>query len=307
MNSKPHVLVIGGPTASGKTRLAIELAKSLGGEIVSADSRQIYKYMDIGTAKATAEERAEAFHHLVDFLEPKENYSAGQFAKDAVAKIKEILNRGAFPIVCGGTGLYIEALTEGLRESEDPDPGIRAFLNNLYAERGKEGLVEYLAERDAQALEMYPDRNPARLIRALEYCLSTGRKFSEGIGERRKEGDFNFLMFGPDIPRETLYERINARAEAMWSGGLIEETERLLAMGVEEGTNALNTVGYKEAVDYIKGRNNGGDALEQMKRNTRRYAKRQMTWFRNRGSLTFMSGEGGFILKNILGIVKKLI
>ena len=295
------IIVISGPTASGKTGVSIELSKLMNIEIISADSRQVYKYLDIGTAKVTTEERAAVRHHYIDFLMPDEYYSSGVFGDDAYQTVQEIHSRGAVPVVVGGSGLYVKALCEGLFEEEfDANRlAIREQIEAEAAEHGIEFLYQTLKETDPMSAELYKDMNPRRIIRALEYYRSTGNVFSEAHKTFAKQRDLNPSYFGIDYPRQKLYERINLRSELMWKNGIVEETEKVLAMGYSPALNSLNTVGYKEAIAYLKGEMSSNDALEKLKQNTRRYAKRQLTWFRRYDEMKWIAGSEKDIAQHI--------
>jgi tRNA dimethylallyltransferase len=301
MNKK--VIVIGGPTASGKTEVSLELAKLMSVEIISADSRQVFKYLDIGTAKPNKQELSAVKHHLIDFLEPDEYYSAGVFGDDAERLVSEIYARNAVPLVVGGSGLYIDSLCFGLCEEDsnvqEKRMEIRAELNQRLINYGRDKLYEDLLKVDPISAQKYPDRNPMRIIRALEYFmihkipLSTAHRT---LTNREIEPYF----FDITHERESLYNRINRRTEIMWESGLVEETQRVLDMGFPPTLNSLNTVGYKECIAYLKGGMSKSTALEEMKKNTRRYAKRQTTWFKRYENMVHLSGNSTEMAQKIL-------
>ncbi len=273
--------VVFGPTASGKTALGIALSEILPIEVISADSRQIYKYMSIGTAKPTPEEMAAVPHHLVDFLDPAETYSAGRFAADAGRVIAEIIERGRIPFVAGGSGLYIRALCEGFfAESHFDYSPIRAALSAELETKGIDALCEELREADRASWELYSDRNPRRVLRALEYFRAHSRPISADHVEKQQASDYMPVYFFLDWPRDELYARINRRTEIMWESGLPQEAQHLLDMGYAPELNSLNTVGYKETFACLGGELSESEAIEEIKKNTRHYAKRQMTWIR---------------------------
>lgn len=279
--------IIAGPTASGKSAVALELAKLLPVEIISADSRQVFKHLTIGTAKPTPEEIAVCPHHFVDFLEPTEYFSAGVFGDQAVKTVEEIVSRGNIPLVVGGSGLYVKALCSGFFEDNTDNSEIlenRKKLEIELAEFGKEHLYLELCRVDAVSAERYIDRNPRRIVRALEHYRTTGKPFSESQIELDKSRQFNCRYFGIDYPREALYERINLRTIQMWQNGLPEETQAVLDMGYSRELNSLNTVGYKETIEFLDGKISAEEAIAKIQQNTRRYAKRQLTWFRNQYS-----------------------
>lgn len=284
------IIVIAGPTASGKTGLSVELAKRLDIEIISADSRQVFKYLDIGTAKPTAEELSACRHHFIDIIAPDEYFSAGVFGDQAYETALDIIASGKTPVVVGGSGLYVKALCEGFfnEEEEFENAEIREKLNLELEESGKDALYDKLKNVDESAANLYSDKNPRRIIRALEYFLSTGNKFSEA---RVSGNSFRNLVpayYGLSYSREDLYSRINLRTEIMWRDGLLEETKKVLEMGYTTHINALNTVGYKETIAFINGEITEEQAIEAIKMNTRRYAKRQLTWFRKYAQMTWL-------------------
>lgn len=272
---KKKVIAIAGPTASGKTKLAIELAHKIGGEIISADSRLVYKGFNIAAAKPTIEEREGIPHHLIDIVEPEYDYSVAQFKEDASKKIDEIISRGAIPIVAGGTGLYFRILLENYALPKiDCKPELRSEL-----EKESNGtLYKELQEKDpVYAAKVHPN-NKVRLVRVLEVIRTLNKPFSEACG--LKEPDYDVEWIFPKIEsREVLYERINQRVDEMVEAGILEETKLLLE---KHGRikNITGTIGYQEMISYIDGKCSFEQAVEDLKMNTRRYAKRQLTWFR---------------------------
>lgn len=279
---KIPLVVVAGPTASGKTRLAIDIANHFDGEIVSADSMQIYKYMDIGTAKPTAEERAECPHHLIDFVEPDREFSVADYTRLAHGVISEIRARGSLPVMCGGTGLYINSVVNDVAFGEtDTDYELRERLNKKAELEGGEALLEMLAEFDpVSAARLHPN-NVRRIVRAIEFYKSTGVPISEHQEmTKRTESRYEPIMFAIDYDRETLYDRINRRVDIMLKNGLIDEVRRLLDMGYTKELNSMKGIGYKEIIDYCDGRCTLNEAEEAVKQGSRRYAKRQLTWFR---------------------------
>ena len=283
MNKK--VPIITGPTVSGKTALSLLLAKELKGEIISADSRQFYKDMDIGTAKIRPEEQEGIPHHFIDILEPSDYYSAGMFAGDAREKISELQEKGICPIVVGGSGLYIKALTEGIFEFDaDFEPLRKTLLERVDAE-GLQTLYAELKAYDPAYAEKVSANDKQRITRALEVFLATGRTFTDWHNEKTEPADFEPVFIGLKMEREILYERINKRVDKMIEDGLIEEVKALQEKGFTSEMNALNTVGYKEVFAHLSGELNRYEMSELIKRNTRRYAKRQMTWFKSQTSL----------------------
>ncbi len=291
MTSLRDILVIAGPTASGKTAVGIELAQRIDGEIISADARQIYRFMDIGTAKPTAEERVAARHHLIDFINPDKGYSAGQFAEDASAVIGDILRRGKTPIVVGGAGLYIRALFDGF----SPMPKIPAEIRVRLQEEGRESLPELykrLCEVDPEWAAKIQATDTQRILRGLEVYEVSGKPLSEHqrvppTPPIRHTASY----FGLYWEREALYDRINARACLMFENGLIEEAASLRNRGYSPDINALNAFGYREIFQYLDGKTTLDRALADLQQGTRRYAKRQMTFFRRDERIQWVDGS----------------
>ena len=269
---KSKIIAVVGPTASGKTAFAVNLAHQINGEIVSADSRLVYKGFDIGTAKPTLKEREGIPHYMIDIAEPETDYTAGLYLKDAEKIIKDILSRGKVPIVAGGTGLYLNILLMNYDLPKvEPDYDLREKLKKT------DNLYEILSSLDPQtALEIDPN-DRKKLIRAIEIVKLTGKPLSKSRG--RKEPEYDVEWLGLNYPREELYDRINGRVDLMMENGLVEETEKLLE---KHGriNNILYTIGYQEMVSYLDGILTLDEAVDKLKQNTRRYAKRQLTWFR---------------------------
>lgn len=281
MDKKINVVAVVGPTASGKTALAVELAKALSGEVVSADSMQIYKRMDIATAKPTAQEMSGVPHHLIDFLEPEESFSVARYCELAHAVIRDIHERGKLPIIAGGTGLYIDSLLENTAfEEQDIDPGIRARINSELEEKGIDALLEEIKGCDPQSYErLRIGRNPRRIARCLEVCRSTGMTQTELNERQRGEGSvYNAVKLGLTASdRAYLYDRIDRRVDIMIENGLLEEARSFYARNT--GETAAAAIGYKELLPYLSGELSLDECVESLKRSTRRYAKRQLTWF----------------------------
>lgn len=299
-----NVIVITGPTASGKTAFALKLAEYADIEIISADSRQVFLHMNIGTAKPTKEELNKVKHHVVDFLNPDESFSAGKFSDIAVNLIKDIKSRGKIPVVAGGTGFYIKALFEGLSDIDDSEfdvrDDVRQELNNILEEQGKDFLYDMLLNEDPIAAVKYSDKNPRRVIRALEYIRSSGGSlFSSTFGHETPSGFIpQYYVLNP--PREDLYKKINQRTELMFASGLIREVAELLEMGYPPMLNSLNTVGYKECISMIFGDINLEKAIELTKQNTRRYAKRQITWLNQIPDFEVMKSYNSLKINSII-------
>ena len=277
----PVIPVICGPTASGKTGVAVALAAEFDLELISADSRQLIRHLDIGTAKPTPEERAALPMHLLDVIEPGERYSAFRFIDDANRLIGEILQRGRLPVIVGGTGLYLRALTEGVVEIEEPDMKIREKLENQIAAGGAEELFLKLKTVDPlEAAKIHPN-NHVRLVRALEIYFATGKPKSELIASGSyKKSQYRYAYFCLIPPRSQLYSVINQRVDRMLEAGLQGEVERLIAAGKQEAIRKANVIGYQELLEFIEGRQSFEEAVALIKQNSRRYAKRQLTWFR---------------------------
>lgn len=269
------VIAVVGATASGKTAYAIELAKQINGEIISADSRLVYKGMDIGTAKPTVEERQGIPHHLIDIVEPEENYSAGWYAKDARKCIKGIISRGKTPIIAGGTGLYFRILLENY---DLPEMNADYELREELSSKSFEELFEILSRLDEKAANSVEQNDKKKLIRYIEIVKHTGKPLHLARGVKN-EKEFEVEWIGLNFPREELYNRINKRVDLMVEQGLIEETQKLLE---KHGRipNIVDTIGYREIISYLDGELSLDEAKDKLKQNTRNYAKRQLTWFR---------------------------
>jgi tRNA dimethylallyltransferase len=276
---KRVVLCIIGPTASGKTSLALLIARKLNGEIISADSRQVYQYLDIGTAKPTKQQRRQVKHHFVDELDPNEAFNAGEFGRKGRKIIDSLFRREKVPIVVGGSGLYVRSLIDGFFEGPSADNDVREGLYKRLHEDGAGRLLEELRKVDPVSASSMLVSNTRRIVRALEVFELTGMPISKLQGEKIKI-DFIPLMIGLKWDRKMLYERINRRVDAMLESGFLNEVRRLLDLGYSETTNSLQTVGYKEAMSYRQGKIDYNTMAELIKRNTRRFAKRQLTWFR---------------------------
>jgi len=279
--SKPTVIVICGPTASGKTALSIKLAKQINGEIISSDSMQIYKHMDIGTAKPSKEEMQEIPHHLLDFVEPNQRYSVAEFKKDAETAIEEILAKGKTPIIVGGTGLYVDSLIYGIEYQDiQLDEKYRNELEQRVINEGLEKLYEEAQKIDSQAMEKISPNDKKRILRVLEIYKATGKTKTEQEIESRKNGvKYDYKVFAINLEREILYERINKRVDIMIEQGLIQEVEQLLKK-YDEFPTAMQGLGYKEVVEFLQGATSREEMIEKLKMETRRYAKRQITWFK---------------------------
>mgnify|MGYP001824664073 CR=1 FL=1 len=283
VDARHEVLTVVGPTAVGKTAVAIVLARSAGAEVVSADSRQIYRGMDIGTAKPTADERALARHHLIDIADPSEQYDAARFARDAESVIADLVANGTRPLVVGGTGFYVASLFEGLFEGPGRSQAVRTELTERAGTEGVAVLHRELTAVDAKSAARIHANDLSRIVRALEVYLTTGKPLSEWHTGAARPARFKPRYIGLKRDRESLWTRVDRRVDAMVKNGLIEEIEQLLATGaLSSEMPAASAVGYRELLPLIQsGEGDVGQAIELMKRNTRRYAKRQMTWFRS--------------------------
>ncbi len=285
------VPIVVGPTAVGKTAFSIELARLLGAEIISADSRQIYKYLDIGTAKVEKKFRDEIKHHFIDIVEPDAYYSAGMFAQEARKTITRLQEKGRPVIVVGGSGFYIRALVDGIVEQDVRDEGLRKQLLQKIEEHGLASLYSELSEKDPEYAGRISSGDTQRILRALEIHTLTGQTMSEWHKAGSDPAEFTPLYIGLTMNRDDLYERINLRVERMLEKGLIAEVQALIRRGYTRGMNALNTVGYKEVFAYLDKEISQKEMSEQIKRNSRRYAKRQWTWFRANPSVSWHSVE----------------
>ncbi|MFF5379862.1 tRNA (adenosine(37)-N6)-dimethylallyltransferase MiaA [Pedobacter suwonensis] len=276
LKTKTLVSVVG-PTAIGKTALAIQLAQHFGTEIISADSRQFFREMAIGTAKPSAAELAAAKHHFIDSHSVSQLFSTGDFEVDGLKKLDEIFRKHDVAIMVGGSGLYVNALINGLDDMPDIDLSIREKLNKQFEEEGLSVIQNQLAELDPEYFAKVDQQNPQRMIRGLEVYLSTGQKLSSMLSATKKERPFSIIKIGLNTDRAVLYDRINRRVDQMMADGLVEEVKLLIPF---RKYNALNTVGYSELFDYLDGKIALEDADAAIKQNTRRFAKRQLTWFR---------------------------
>jgi tRNA dimethylallyltransferase len=279
-NVKPKIIIVCGPTGIGKTTVAIDLAQHFEGQIIGADSMQVYKYMDIGTAKPTAAEQARVVHHMVDFVEPDESFDAAQYADRAREKIIELDQQHITPFVVGGTGLYIKALLYGLFDEKVSDPEIRDRLKAEADAHGIQFLYERLSRQDPETANRLHSNDTYRILRALEVIEATGQAISS---HHKKHGffdrPFESLKIGLEMDRALLYERINRRVDTMISAGFLNEVKDLMARGYSAALKPMQSIGYRHMVDYIEDRLSWEECVRTMKRDHRRYAKRQLTWF----------------------------
>ena len=288
---KPKVIVICGPTASGKTSLSIEVAKKIDGEIISCDSMQIYKDMNIGTAKPTVEEMQGIPHYMLDFVLPSERYSVADFKEAATDRIEDILKREKVPIIVGGTGLYVDALTKNITYPEiEIDLEYRKQLEELIKENGLESLYEEAKKIDEKAMQTISKNDKKRIMRVLEIYHQTGKTKTQLESESRlTPPPYEYIVFAINMEREKLYERINKRVDIMIDQGLIEEVETMTKK-YEEFPTAMQGLGYKEVVSYLKKEITKEEMIEKLKMETRRYAKRQLTWFRKDENIKWIDG-----------------
>ncbi|RMG87760.1 MAG: tRNA (adenosine(37)-N6)-dimethylallyltransferase MiaA [Bacteroidetes bacterium] len=280
MTTDKYLLVIGGPTASGKTALAIQLAQHFRTDILSCDSRQFYREMHIGTAKPTAEERAAAPHHFIDSLSIEQPWSVGDYERAALALLRKIYAQKNVVILVGGSGLFIRAVCEGFDEFPEVPEAVSREVRALFREKGLEALQSELARLDPAWFEKVDRQNPVRLMRAIAVSRAAGQPYSSFLNREKQPRFFKPIYIMTDVNRAVLYEKINQRVDRMIEQGLVEEARKLFP---KRHLNALQTVGYKELFQYFAGNISLEKAIELIKRNTRRYAKRQLTWFRNDG------------------------
>ena len=292
-NASP-IIAVAGPTASGKTALGVEIALALSGEVVNFDSVQIYKGIEIATAKPSDEEKRGVSHYLIDYVDPNINYTAADWSRDAAEKINELEARGRLPILVGGTGFYLRTLLLPLFDGPATDPVMRERLRAIREKRGPEFLHRLLAKVDPAAAEKLFPRDYVRVMRSLEVYFQTGERISDQQPNRAEPPEFagrvKLLVLNPD--RHLLYEKINARTEAHFAAGLVEEVKQLRASGVNDSTNALGSHAYRRVCEYLRGERTLESAIEQSKQDVRNYAKRQLTWFRREDVTLWLDGFG---------------
>lgn len=289
--------MIAGPTAVGKTALAIEVAKAFGTVVISADSRQLFREMRIGTARPTEQEMQHVPHYFIASHSITEDYNVGRFEADTTRLLDRLFREKEIVVMAGGTGLYIDAVCNGMDEVPQSDENIREMLMSVYEEKGLEALHEMLKEKDPVYYEQVDLHNPHRVMRAVEVCLITGKPYSSFRKGGKKQRNFNVIKIGLNMERDALYDRINRRVDEMMRSGLLEEAKELYA---HRHRNALQTVGYKELFEHLEGSTDLNTAVELIRRNTRRFAKRQMTWFKRDAEMTwFDPGEKETIIRFI--------
>lgn len=292
MNEKPKLIAVVGATASGKTALAVDLAKHYNGEVISADSMQIYKEMSIATAKPDEKEMKGIVHHLIDFLEPQESFSVSEFVQLADKAAQDIISRGKMPVLCGGTGLYVRSFLENIKFiDEKSDPALRQELNDRYEKEGGEKLLEEIRQFDPETAEKLLPSNSKRIVRAIEVYRLTGITMSEAIRRSKAEPPkYDFTVIGITYDdRQKLYDRINLRVDKMMENGLLEETKRFYEK--KAGTTAAAAIGYKELKPYLDGEKTLEECIEHLKQETRRFAKRQITWFKKDTYIHWISAD----------------
>jgi tRNA dimethylallyltransferase len=295
--STKHLIVIVGPTGSGKSDLAIEIAERYGAPIISTDSRQFYRGIPIGTAQPDAEQLQRVEHHFIASHDLKQEFNCGAYETEALAKLEELYRKHDVVVAVGGSGLYIKALCEGMDSLPEAEPELRETLATRLQNEGLESLCEELRQRDPAYYEEVDRNNPARVLRALEVCISTGLPYSSMRTGEKRQRPFNIIKLGIDMERERLYERINRRVDVMMQMGLEQEARAVYHLRT---LNSLQTVGYREMFDYFDGTISRDEAIELIKRNSRRYAKRQMTWFRRDEEIKWVDTANKQIIEEYL-------
>ncbi len=298
---RPKIVAVAGPTASGKTALSIDIAKKYGGEIVSCDSMQIYKYMDIGTAKPSKAEQSGIPHYMIDEISPDENFCVVDYSKLAQKYIDDILSRGKLPVLVGGTGLYLDSVINNVGFSEaGSDEKYRSKLKQLAKAEGNEAVHRLLERVDPSSAEKIHPNNLRRVIRALEIYKTTGKTMAQVNEESVREPLYDTLIIGLNMDRELLYDRINRRVDLMMEQGLEGEVRKILDMGTGKDATALQAIGYKEFIEYFDGKISKEEAVEKIKRESRRYAKRQLTWLRRNDKINWLMLQNDYNYTKIL-------
>lgn len=288
-----QVIIIAGPTCSGKTSLSLKLAEELNSEIISADSRQVFKYLNIGTAKPSRPELKKVKHHFISLLEPDENFNVSDFETEALAVIRQLHSKNKVPVVVGGSGLYIKSLVDGIFNTVDRDDEFRTQLMNERKEQGNEYLYKKLVAADPESASKMLPQNYKRVIRALEVLHLTGRPIWQLQQEYKRDVQLEFHQYALEWDRDKLYNNIETRVDQMLEDGLVEEVKSVLEKGYSKDLNSLNTVGYKEIISFLEGEITLHRAAELIKRNTRRFAKRQITWFKRDQRIRWIKIESG--------------
>ncbi|MGD9300050.1 MAG: tRNA (adenosine(37)-N6)-dimethylallyltransferase MiaA [Desulfobacterales bacterium] len=302
---KPKIIVICGPTGIGKTTVGIRLAENVGGEIISADSMQIYRYMDIGTAKPTADEQSRISHHMIDVVDPDEDFDALRFAEMARRKVMQLDHQGVISLVVGGTGLYIKALLQGLFQAPPVDLKIRERLKKKAHANGSDALYDRLLQVDPEAADRLHPNDTYRIIRALETIESSGRSISAHHQDHRfKDEPFDALKIALQMDRQVLYDRIDQRVDLMITAGLVDEVKKLLGMGYSADLKSMQSIGYRHVADFLEERLSWEECVRTLKRDTRRYAKRQFTWFGADKDIIWQTPDG---FNQITNLVSKFL
>jgi tRNA dimethylallyltransferase len=296
------VIVLLGPTAVGKTEVSLRLAKELNAEIVSADSRQIYKFMDIGTAKPSLQQRQGIKHHFINYIRPDQSFSSGAYGNKARLLIEKLRSAGRNVIVVGGSGLYIRAMLHGMISFDQKDDTIRRNLKDRLEQLGLAALYKELQKTDPELAEQLSENDTQRILRGLEVFMMSGEKLSSLQKEKETPASFPYIQIGLTMDRAMLYERINNRVEQMFEQGLIDEVQRLISMGFADA-NAINAVGYKEVVQYLNQEISYREMVALIQRNSRRYAKRQFTWFRKDDSIHWLEIPDAHIIQKIIDMI----
>jgi tRNA dimethylallyltransferase len=302
MTTEKYLIVVVGPTAIGKTACAIAVAQHFGSDIISCDSRQFFKEMTIGTAVPSSVELAAAKHHFIHNKSISETYTVGDFEKEALAKLDELFVRNQFVVMVGGSGLYVDAVLKGFDEFPEVDPGIRENLTQQYETHGIEYLQKELQRRDAEYYKTVDTGNPQRMMRALEVTIGTGKPYSSYLLGKENTRNFTPILIGLTAEREIMYDRINRRVDIMMDEGLLDEVRQLYP---HRALNALQTVGYRELFDYFDGKSDLNFAVEEIKKNTRRFAKRQMTWFRKNENISWFDFDAP--IADIISFINKKV
>jgi tRNA dimethylallyltransferase len=291
---QPPIYAIAGPTCSGKTALAVRLAKHVGGEVVNFDSVQLYRDIEIATAKPTEDEKQGIPHHLIDYVDPNIDYTAADWAEDATKTIAAVESRGKVPVLVGGTGFYLRTLRQPLFEGPKTDKTLRSRLRNIKDRRGAEHLHAMLARVDRELAESLPQNDYVRVMRGLEVYFQTGERLSQKQPDRAEPPEFaiRIKLFVLSPPRDELYQRINQRTEMHFENGLVDEVKKILNSGVNEAGNALGAHAYRRVCEYLRGERELLSAIEQSKQDVRNYAKRQFTWFRRETDAIWLDGFG---------------
>jgi len=308
MEKKYFIILIVGPTGVGKTDISVKIARAFHSEIINADSRQIYRYMDIGTAKPTSEHLSSVRHHLIDIVEPDEYFSAGEYRKRSEEIIQKLLNKGMMPVVVGGSGLYLKALLYGLFEGPEADPNLRKTYDTYADKFGSEALHKKLSKIDPQAAQRIHPKDRVRIIRALEVYEKTGKPISSLQGNfSLQKSLYAPIIIGLQRERKELYQRIEQRVDSMMAEGFVDEVRRLLDRGYSEDLRALMGIGYGQIIHYLKGEYNIERAISLIKRDTKRYAKRQMTWFQKMENINWltMTDDADNDLKKALDLIRQ--